>query len=141
MDNKLFKISLKDYFEPATGAEQQKKYRLLIIDGHIFHVSNKFIKFIEANNIICICFWPNSIHLLQLLDVSVFGLLKQNCKKLLGKKTHLTTYHIDKVGFIPLIKRTKWQKIFFQIIQFTLQAIGLIPCNPASVFQKLSIRF
>ncbi len=56
MDNKLFKISLKDYFEPATGAEQQKKYRLLIIDGHIFHVSNKFIKFIEANNIICICF-------------------------------------------------------------------------------------
>ena len=63
-DNNLCIEWLKDYFEPATRAELQGEYRLLIVDGHASHVSNKFIKFVKANKIICLCLSPHSTHLL-----------------------------------------------------------------------------
>ena len=86
---------------------KQGEYRFLIVDGHASHILNEFIKFIKANKIICICLPPHSTHLLQPLDVSVFGPLKQNCKKLLPEKTRFTTYNIVKVNFISLIQQAR----------------------------------
>ena len=139
-DNKLCIEWLKDCFEPATRAELQGEYRLLIVDGHASHVSNEFIKFVKANKIICLCLPPHSTHLLQPLDVSVFGPLKQNYKKLLAEKTRFTTYNIDKVDFISLIQQARRQGITSRNIQSAWRATGLIPYNPAVVFQKLSVR-
>ncbi len=139
-DNKLCIEWLKDCFEPATRTELRGEYRLLIVDGHASHVSNEFIKFVKANKIICLCLPPHSTHLLQPLDVSVFGPLKQNYKKLLAEKIRFTKYNIDKVDFISLIQQARQQGISSRNIQSAWRATGLIPYNPAVVFQKLSIR-
>ena len=138
-NNKLCIEWLRDCFEPATRAELQGEYRLLIVDGHASHVSNKFIKFVKANKIICLCLPPHSTHLLQPLDVSVFGPLKQNYKKLLAEKTRFITYNINKVDFISLIQQARWQDITSQNIQSAWRATSLILYNLAVIFQKLSV--
>ena len=125
-DNKLCLEWLKGCIEPATRAELQEEYRLLIVNGHASHVSNEFIKFIKAKKIIWICLPPHSTHLLQPLDVSVFGPLKQSYKKLLAEKTRFTTYNIDKVDFISLIQQARGQGISSRNIQSAWRATGLI---------------
>ncbi len=58
-----------------------------------------------------------STHLLQPLDVGVFGLLKQNYRTLLAEKTRFTTYNIDKADFISLIQKARQQGITTRNIQ------------------------
>lgn len=53
----------------------------------------------------CLCLLAYSTHLLQPLDISVFGFLKQKYKILLADKTLFTMYNIDKVDFIFLIPK------------------------------------
>lgn len=49
----------------------------------------------------------NLTHLLQLIDISVFRLLKQNQKKLFVEKTRFITYNINNVDFIDFILQGK----------------------------------
>ena len=126
-------------FEPFTRSYLRGEYRLLIVDGHAFHMSTEFITFTRAHKIICLCLPPHSTNLLQPLDVNVFGHIKQNSKKLLSKKTCFSTYNIDKTDFISLIQKARRQGINSQNIQSALRATGLIPYNPAVVFQKISV--
>ena len=102
-------------------------------------MSTEFIKFTQAHKIICLCLLPHLTHLLQPLDVSVFGLLKQNYKKLLAKKTRFSTYNFDKADFISLIQKARQNGITSRNIQSAWRATGLIPYNPAMVFQRLSV--
>ncbi len=102
-NNKLCIELIKECFEPATRSHLQGQHRLLIVDGHNFHISTEFIKFTRTNKIICLYLPPHSTHFQQLLDVNVFGPLKQNYKKLLSEKTRLLTYKVDKADFISLI--------------------------------------
>ncbi len=84
---------------------------MLIVDGYASHVSTEFIRFAQQHKIVCLCLPIHSTHLLQLLDVGVFGLLKQNYKTLLAEKTQFTTYNIDKADFIALIQKAQQRGI------------------------------
>ena len=77
---------------------------------------SKFIIFIQKYKIISFCLLPYLIYLLQLLNISVFGFLKQIYKKLLFKKTCFSTYNIDKTDFISLIQKARQQNISSQNI-------------------------
>ena len=65
--------------------------------------------------------------------------MKQNYKKLLAKKTRFSTYNFDKADFISLIQKARQNGITSRNIQSAWRATGLIPYNPAMVFQKLSV--
>ena len=56
---------------------------LLIFDGHHSHISLELIELARENNIHLLCLPPHTTHLLQPLDVGVFGPLKQAWKKIL----------------------------------------------------------
>ena len=86
----------------------------------------------------CLYLPAHSTHLLQLLNVGVFGSLKQNYKTLLAEKTRFTNYNIDKANFISLIQKARRQGISVQNIRSAWRATGLVPYNPSVVFQKLS---
>ena len=72
-DNELGLDWLKKSFEPATAKYLQGEYRLLIVDGHASHISTEFIKFCNEKKIILLCLPPHTTHMLQPLDMSVFG--------------------------------------------------------------------
>ena len=90
---------------------------MLIVDGHLSHVSTKFFQFVREHKIVCLYLPAHSTHLLQPLDVGVFGPLKQNYKMLLAEKTRFTTYSIDKADFISLIQKARHQGITSRNIQ------------------------
>ncbi len=46
-DNKLCMEWMRDCWEPATKIQLQSKYRMLIVDGHVSHVTNEIIKFTQ----------------------------------------------------------------------------------------------
>lgn len=92
------------------------------------------------HKITCLYLSLHLTYLLQLLDVSVFDLLKQNYKKLLAKKTCFSTYNINKADFISLIEKARQYGIMSQNIQLAWQATELIPYNPTIVFQILLVQ-
>ena len=72
-DNELGVDWLKRCFEPATAKYLHGDYQLLMVDGHASHISTEFIKFCNEKKITPLCLPPHTTHLLQPLDVSVFG--------------------------------------------------------------------
>ncbi len=75
-DNKLRMEWMRECFEPATRSHLQDQHRILIVNKHASHVSIEFIKFKWTYRIICLFLPQHSTHLLQPLDVSIFGSLK-----------------------------------------------------------------
>jgi hypothetical protein len=66
---------LEQLFDRFTKEKAQRKWRLLILDDHGFHLIMDFISFCNANKILLIVFSPHSTHSLQPLDVVLFALL------------------------------------------------------------------
>jgi hypothetical protein len=74
--NKLSVRWLK-HFNTHTKDKTVSAYCLLIINSHKSHSSHKFHKYCKEHKIVTLCMPPHSSHLLQLLDVGCFGLLKR----------------------------------------------------------------
>ncbi len=108
---------MRDCFELEIRSYLRGEYRVLIGDGHSSHVSTEFIRFAPEHKILCLCLPAHSTHLLQPMDVEVFGPLEQNYKTLLAEKTRFTTYNIDKADFISLIQKARQQGITIRNIQ------------------------
>lgn len=79
----------------------------MIIDGYTSYISTEFIQFTQEYKIVYLCLLAHSTYLLQLLDIAVFDLLKQNYKTLLVEKARFITYNIDKPNFISLIQKAR----------------------------------
>ncbi|PQM43531.1 hypothetical protein VC83_09658 [Pseudogymnoascus destructans] len=79
---------LKRVFEPATRAKANggQQQRLLICDGHDSHISGNFISHCIQNRISILILPPHTSHVLQPLDVAIFGPLK---KRLTTALSHL----------------------------------------------------
>ena len=131
---------MRDCFKPTTRAYLRGEYRILIVDGHAFHVSTEFIRFTREHKIVCLCLSAHSTYLLQPLDVGVFDPLKQKYKTLLPEKTRFTIYNVDKAHFISLIQKARQQNITARNIQSAWRATGLISYNPSAVFDKISAK-
>jgi hypothetical protein len=72
-------------FEPFTREKARGRKRLLICDDHNSHVSSKFIRVAIDNDIEVILMPPHSSHLLQPLDIGIFGPFKTHIRKELDK--------------------------------------------------------
>lgn len=76
--------------------------RLLIIDGHTSHVAWEFFDFCLEHDIIPLCLPAYSTHLLQPLDVGLFGPLQGNYSRLLDDFIERENCGIHKGTFFPL---------------------------------------
>ena len=93
---------LKDGFEPYSRRYSSGAKWLLILDGHSSHLTPEFDTFCDENAIICLCVPPHTSHLLQPLDVGVFGPLKRAYGKLVKGMMMAGNNHIDKEDFLHL---------------------------------------
>ncbi|KAJ1029667.1 hypothetical protein NDA13_002910 [Ustilago tritici] len=84
-NNELALHWLKDCFNKHTKQRAQGKYWLLIIDGHGSHITAEFIQQAWDSCIVCLCLPPHATHLLQPLDVMIFGPLQQAFTKEVDK--------------------------------------------------------
>ena len=112
MEGANFKQWVEKMFLPAVKHLTSKNPVLLIFDGHHSHISFELIELARKNNIHLLCLPPHTTHLLQPLDVGVFGPLKQAWKKIL-KEHQIETCAgtVTKEDFPGLISRL-WERSF-----------------------------
>ncbi|XP_064292277.1 uncharacterized protein LOC135309805 [Plodia interpunctella] len=106
-----------------------KKPILLFIDGHKSHMTYALSEFCEANDIILYALPPNSTHMLQPADVSVFRPLKQNWKNIVKKSDQAVT----KFNFCSILNNTLSQTELKDAIRNGFRKCGLYPVNEDNV--------
>ncbi len=86
--------------------QSQHECRLLIVDGHNSHFSTEFIKFCSKKNIELFCLPPHTTHILQPLDVGLFGPLQSYYGRSVEEYLHLTGEAVTKRNFLPYVLLT-----------------------------------
>ena len=80
--------------------------KVLFFDGHFSHVSIELIKLAMDNNVKLICLPPHSSHILQPLDVGVYGHVKKEWRKILKDHYGVTSQqNVDKIFFPKLLNK------------------------------------
>ena len=105
--------------------------RLLVMDGHTTHLTYTFLKFCLDNEIYPIIIPSHTSHLLQPLDVGVFGPYAKKYSQALDNYvlTHLTEDYIGKEDFFPILAMCRDQALTPQNIIKSFEATGIHPFN------------
>ena len=130
---------LRTVFEPESRQKSKGKPRLLIADGHASHITANMIALCIENNIDLLILPPHCSHLLQPLDVGVFGPLK---------KYH--AYETDKLhrAGINRFQRSEWVTLYQTIrpkalsvenIRSGWRGAGLVPFSERRVLSQLPL--
>ena len=130
---------LEKLFIPSTSSCTKGQYRLLILDGHGSHLTPKFDQICGKNNIIPICMPLHSSHLLQLLDIGCFAVLKRSYGQMVEIKMRNGVNHIDKLDFLAAYPSARTEAYKTNTIKNSFGAAGLIPFCPDRVISKLNI--
>jgi 4-hydroxybenzoate polyprenyltransferase len=80
MNTEIFNSWFKGVFIPEANSHRPEGYDgpiFLILDGHTSHTNIDLIIAARLNNIELICLPSHSSHILQPLDISIFGPLKK----------------------------------------------------------------
>lgn len=108
---------------------------LLLVDGHKSHLTLELSKFCNDNQIILYSLPPNTTHLMQPADVSVFRPLKVEWRKTIREwQGNSENYNsvLSKSTFCPLLNKVL-QKDMTDTIKNGFRKCGLFPFNPDAV--------
>lgn len=110
---------------------------VLFVDGHTSHLTLHLSEFCQSNGIILVALFPNSTHLIQPMDVSVFRPLKSYWKKAIHK------WRIDNNGaklkreqFAPLLSSI-FPEIKKETVSNGFKKCGIFPFNPDAIDYSL----
>lgn len=129
---------IANVFNPWLLKKQIQKPILLFLDGHRSHLTLHLSNFCAANGIEIIALYPNSTHILQPMDLSVFRPLKSYWKKAVNIwKLENSGQNLKKEHFAPVLK-TALQSLSKESIKHGFRAGGLQPFGPDYVdFTKI----
>lgn len=131
---------LKQVFDPFSKLHSTGAKRLLILDGHSSHQTAEFDDFCKENTIICLCMPPHTSHLLQPLDVGVFGPLKRAYGKLVEEMMVAGNNHIDKEDFLYLYPPAREAVFTQKNICNGFAGSGLKPLDKDRVLAKITFQ-
>lgn len=108
------------------------------MDGHTSHLTMASSEFASQNGIILISLFPNSTHILQPLDVAVFGPLKAQWRKVICQwRIENNGNRLSRDIFAQLLKTTlDNMKHLSDIIKNGFRTCGLFPLNPDNINYK-----
>lgn len=113
---------LQKVFHPTTVGLGGR--RLLVIDGHVSHVSVEFIEFCWEVDIVPLCLPPHTTHYLQPLDVGCFGPLDQAYRKQLDQRNKTGVVHVTKEDFLVMLKGARKSSLIGETIRNAWAKIG-----------------
>lgn len=131
---------LRTVFEPETREKANGKPRLLIADGHDSHISGNFISHCMENNIDLLILPPHCSHILQPLDVSVFGPLKTAHGVETDTLTRTGISRTQKPEWVDLYLRARLKALTKKNVQSAWRGAGLLPWNPQRAYTQLPSR-
>jgi hypothetical protein len=128
---------LDEHFDFHTRTRSAGRPRLLLIDGHASHISYEFCRFALEHNIHLISLPAHSTHLLQPLDVGLFGPLQHFYGKAADDYVRNTQAGILKGTFWSFYREAR-EKAYSQTnIKQAFRATGVSPFNPNAVLTRL----
>jgi len=137
-NDKVGWLWLTDHFEPNTQSTTGHP-RLLIMDGHSSHLTLEFITFCFTHEIQLLCFPPQSTHLLQPLDVGIFGLLGRYYSNQVDDWRRAHPYQtISKGGFFPLCQIARQKALTMVNIKASFAATGIHPFCRSRVLEIIN---
>jgi hypothetical protein len=110
---------------------------MLILDGHSSHSTPEFDQYCKDKKIVVVCLPPHSSHLLQPLDVTVFGPLKQAYSAEIMDLIRLGVNHVDKTEFLTSFVKARHKAFTASNIQSGFKATGVVPYNPMEVLADI----
>lgn len=136
-DSRLAIIWLTQLFGPSTQPSNSNDYQLLIIDAHNSHITCEFIEFCVKHCINALCLPLHATHLLQSLDVGIFGPFQNSYGREVEDAVCLCITGFNKVNFLPLYVAARAKVLQKRTIRNAFSATGLVPYNPKKVFDKI----
>jgi hypothetical protein len=128
---------LKRVFEPSTRTKSAGRYRLLICDGHDSHISGSFISHCIQNKIALLILPAHTSHLLQPLDVAIFGPLKKKLTTALSYLNEAQLVRIQKAEWLDVYVKARTQAFSRENIESAFRGAGLYPLQPQRVLRTL----
>ena len=117
-------------FAPWINQNQITKPVILFVDGHSTHLTLQVSTLCEDNDIILYCLPPNTTHILQPADVSVFKSLKQYWRTAVHEyQRENPNTVVRRVNVAPMLDKIL-DKIDRSVIINGFVACGLCPLNP-----------
>ena len=131
---------LRGCFDPETREKANGEFRLLILDGHGSHVTGSFIMHCMDHRIALMRLPPHTSHVLQPLDVGLFGPLKTALSKHQDNLFRLQVARIRKVEWLVTYVKARQTAFRLTNILGGWRGAGLIPLNPHRVIRQLEPR-
>jgi len=128
---------LKRVFEPATRLKANGQQRLLICDGHDSHISGSFISHCIQNRISLLVLPPHTSHLLQPLDVAIFGPLKKKLTTALLYLNEAQLVRIQKAEWMDAYIQARSIAISTRNIESAWRGAGLVPFSPQRIIRSI----
>src|SRR5437016_2098833 len=128
---------LRRVFEPATRAKADGRYRIIVCDGHDSHINGEFAAHCYYNKIELCLLPPHTSHLLQPLDVSLFGPLKTAMSNRIYRFVRTGVHRIQKVEWFRHYIKAREVAFTSLNIQSGWRGAGLFPRDPRKVFRHL----
>jgi len=113
--------------------------RLLILDGHRSHITLEFCQYAIDNNIELLCFPSHTTHLLQPLDVGLFGPLQKYYGKAADDHMRDTRAAVVKGTFWKFYSAARRQAYTTANIKSAWRKTGIQPYNPNAVLTQLVV--
>ena len=104
----------------------------------MLHINYTFLLWCEAHGIIVFCLPPHSTHLLQPLDVGLFGPLQQHYRKAVEGFFLTTSHGINRDIFFLLYKQARVKTYTVENIKAAFKVTGIVPLNPRVVLSQLA---
>jgi len=130
---------LRQCFDPDTRDKADGNYRLLILDGHGSHVTGSFIMHCMDYRIALMRLPPHTSHVLQPLDVGLFGPLKTTLSTHQDTLFRLHVARIRKVEWLIAYVKARATAFRPDNIIGGWRKAGLIPLNAQRVLQELDL--
>jgi hypothetical protein len=126
-------------FEPATReqADGGRKPRILIFNGHDSHLTSPFLLHSLQHNIHLLMLPAHTSHLLQPLDVGVFGPLKGAMSKSLDRLIRTGINRLQKVEWVEKYMEARPLAFTKSNIEGAWRGAGLFPYSPQKVLWKI----
>lgn len=128
------------HFEAKTREKLQSpdEYRLIICDGHDSHISADMVSYCIQHHIDLLLLPPHSSHIMQPLDVAVFGPLKRAISLQISRLLRSGIARIQKVEWLERYIEARERAITQSNILAGWRGAGLFPENMHRVLQQVS---
>ena len=129
-NSQIFQSYLENHLAKYLPNRGPDEYVLVLYDGHYSHISLELIDYAHSKNIILFVLPPHTSHLLQPMDVTMFGPLKtfyhQECQRYMRQV--ITRYHI-----CELISKAYLKSFTPANLVTSFKKTGIYPMKPGAV--------